>query len=171
MLPDAAIAAQICGIRGEKVMLAHDLAKLYGVPTFRLNETVKRNLPRFPDDFMFQLSEEEWANLTSQFAMSSSWGGRRRPPYAFTEHGVLMLSSVLNSDRAIAVKIRIMRVFVRMDRILMNDRDLRLRLERMDDRQGQHEEALHELFEAVKELIERPAMDRKRLGYKGGDDV
>lgn len=117
MLPDAVIATQTClagrqvyWIRGEKVMLAHDLAKLYGVPTFRLNEAVKRNLPRFLDDYMpacrsgrFQLSEEEWTNLRSQFATSRSWGGSRRPPFAFTEHGVLMLSSVQNSERAIAV--------------------------------------------------------------------
>lgn len=171
MLPDAAIAAQIHWIRGEKVMLAHDLARWYGVPTKRLNEQVKRNRERFPEDFMFQLDEEEWSILRSQFATSRSWGGSRRPPFAFTEHGVLMLSSVLNSERAIAVNIRMVRVFVRMNRILMNDRDLMLRLERMEDRQGQHEEALQELFEAVKQLIEKPAMDRKRLGYKGGDDV
>ena len=103
LVPDEAIATQVHWIRGEKVMLAFDLAKLYGVPTYRLNEAVKRNMSRFPEDFMFPLTKEEWANLTSQFAMSSSWGGRRRPPYAFTELGGLMLSSVLNSDRAIAV--------------------------------------------------------------------
>lgn len=103
LVPDEAIATQIHWIRGEKVMLAFDLAKLYGVPTKRLNEQVKRNMDRFPPDFMFQLNEDEWSDLRSQFATSRSWGGRRVPPYAFTEHGVLMLSSVLNSDRAIAV--------------------------------------------------------------------
>lgn len=171
LVPDETIATQIHWIRGEKVMLAFDLAKLYGVPTYRLNEAVKRNMDRFPDDFMFQLTQEECTNLTSQFAMSSSWGGRRRPPNAFTEHGVLMLSSVLNSERAIAVNIRIMRVFVRMNRILMNDRELMHLLEHMEGRQEAHAEALQELFEAVKQLMEKPAMDRKRLGYKGGDDV
>lgn len=110
LVPDEAIATHIHLIRGEKVMLAFDLAKLYGVLKKGLNEQVKRNMDRFPQDFMpacrtvrFQLTKEGWANLTSQFAMSSSWGGRRCPPYAFTEHGVLMLSSVLNSDRAFAV--------------------------------------------------------------------
>lgn len=109
-LLDEAIAARIHWIRGEKVMLAHDLAALYEVPTFRLNEAAKRNKGRFPEDFMpvcrtgrFVLSTEEWDSLRSQIAMSGSWGGRRVPPYAFIEHGVLMLSSVLNSERAIAV--------------------------------------------------------------------
>lgn len=171
LVPDEAIATQIHWIRGEKVMLAFDLAKLYGVPTKRLNEQVKRNMDRFPPDFMFQLNEDEWSDLRSQFATSRSWGGRRVPPYVFTEHGVLMLSSVLNSDRAIAVNIRIMRVFVRMNRILMQDRELMRGLERMEGRQEAHEEALQELFEAVRQLMEKPIMDRKRLGFRGGDDV
>jgi hypothetical protein len=152
-------------------MLAHDLAKLYGLATKRLNEQVNRNLDRFPADFMFQLEDEEWANLRSQFATSSSWGGRRRPPYAFTEHGVLMLSSVLSSERAIAVNIRIMRVFVRMNRLLMNDRELLLRMELMEGRQEQYDTSLNELFEAVKQMMESPAEERKRLGYRGGDPV
>lgn len=134
LLPDEAIAARIHWIRGEKVMLAHDLAKLYGVPTKRLNEAVKRNTTRFPDDFMFQLSMEEWAFLRSQSATSRSWGGQRVPPYAFTEHGVLMLSSVLNSDRAIAVNIRIVRVFVRLSRLLQIALELQVRVERMAGR-------------------------------------
>jgi ORF6N domain len=99
-------------------MLDADLASLYGVPTFRLNETVKRNIARFPPDFMFQLSPEEWANLKSHSAMSSSWGGRRTPPNAFTEQGVAMLSSVLNSERAVLVNIEIMRAFVAIRRTL-----------------------------------------------------
>lgn len=117
LVPDEAIATHTClasrqvhWIRGEKVMLAFDLAKLYGVPTKRLNEQVKRNMDRVPPDLMpacrtgrFKLNEDEWSDLRSQFATSRSWGGRRVPPYVFTEHGVLMLSSVLNSDRAIAV--------------------------------------------------------------------
>ncbi|MBK8227616.1 MAG: ORF6N domain-containing protein [Flavobacteriales bacterium] len=171
VLPDEAIAARIHWIRGEKVMLAHDLAQLYEVPTYRLNEAVKRNLARFPEDFMLQLTTEEWSNLTSQFAMSREWGGRRRPPYAFTEHGVLMLSSVLNGERAIAVNIRIVRVFVRLSRLLQSDRDLQRRMAQMEERQTTSEDALAELFEAVKQLMARPAQDRKRLGFKRGDDV
>jgi len=171
LIPEEAIASQIYLIRGERVMLDKHLAKMYKVQTYRLNEAVKRNLKRFPQDFMFQLTKEEWENLTSQFAMSRSWGGRRTLPYVFTEHGVLMLSSVLNSERAIAVNIRIMRVFVRMNRLLMNDRQLFLRMELMEGRQDQHDAALEQLFEAVKQLMETPVEERKRLGYRGGDPV
>jgi hypothetical protein len=170
-LPEEVIATQIYWIRGEKVMLAHDLAKLYGLATKRLNEQVRRNLDRFPEDFMFQLDEEEWSNLRSQFATSRSWGGRRSPPYAFTEHGVLMLSSVLNSERAIAVNIQIMRVFVKMNRMLMNNRELMHRLDRMEGRQDQYDVALNDLFDAVKQMMETPTEERKRLGYRGGDPV
>lgn len=171
-IPDEAIASQIHWIRGEKVMLDEDLAALYQVPTKRLNEQVRRNMDRFPEDFMFVLDEKEWDSLRSQFATSKKGrGGRRYPPMAFAEHGVLMLSSVLSSERAIAVNIRIMRVFVRMNRILLNDRELLLRLERMEHRQDASDEALASLFEAVKQMMEKPASDRKRLGFRGGDPV
>ena len=169
--PEEAIAARIHWVRGQKVMLAHDLAQLYGVPTYRLNEAVKRNGSRFPEDFMFSLTKDEWANLISQIAMSRSWGGRRQPPYAFTEHGVLMLSSVLNSERAIAVNIRIMRVFVRLNRLLQNDLELQLRMERMEGRQERSDAAVVELFDAVKQLMEHPVNDRLRIGYRGGDPL
>jgi hypothetical protein len=168
-LPDEAIAARIHWIQGQKVMLDSDLAVLYGVRTKRLNEQVKRNPNRFPEDFMFVLIEDEWDPLRSQNATSSGRGGRRYPPMVFTEHGILMLSSVLHSDQAIAVNIKIMRVFVRMSRLLLNDLDLQLRLERMEGRQDQGERALSELFDAVKQLMEHPSGDRRRIGYKGGD--
>ena len=112
-ITDQGVINKIYLIRGKKVMLDRDLAEMYGVETRRLNEQVKRNEKRFPDDFMFQLTTEEWENLKSQNA-TSSWGGRRKLPYAFTEHGVLMLSSVLNSERAITINIHIMRVYKRM---------------------------------------------------------
>ena len=169
--PEEAIAARIHWIRGQKVMLAHDLALLYDVPTKRLNEQVKRNIDRFPADFMFLLDGNEWDILRSRSATSRSWGGRRTPPYAFTEYGVLMLSSVLNSEHAIAVNIRIMRIFVRLNRILQNDLELQLRVERMEGRQEQTDDALGELFEAVKQLMEGPSGDRLRIGYKGGDPI
>ena len=169
--PEEAIAARIHWIRGQKVMLAHDLALLYDVPTKRLNEQVKRNIDRFPADFMFLLDGNEWDILRSRSATSRSWGGRRTPPYAFTEYGVLMLSSVLNSEHAIAVNIRIMRIFVRLNRILQNDLELQLRVERMEGRQEQTDDALGELFEAVKQLMEAPSGDRLRIGYKGGDPI
>ncbi len=168
---EEAIAARIHWIRGQKVMLARDLAKLYGVATKRLNEQVKRNMTRFPEDFMFQLNETEWSNLRSQIATSRSWGGARVPPFAFTEHGVLMLSSVLNSERAIAVNIRIVRVFVRLTRLLQNDLELQLRVERMEGRQERTEGVVSELFEAVKHLLDRPTGDRLRIGYRGGDPL
>ena len=110
VIPDEAVISKIYFIRNEKVMLDNELAELYGVETRRLNEQVKRNIDRFPEDFMFQLTETEFENLKSQIA-TSSWGGRRKLPYVFTEHGVLMLSSVLNSDLAIKVNIQIMRVY------------------------------------------------------------
>lgn len=171
VLPDEAIAAKVHWTRGQKVMLAHDLAALYGVPTYRLNEAVKRNMARFPEDFMFALTREEWSNLTSRSAISRSWGGRRQPPNAFTEHGVLMLSSVLNSDRAVAVNIRIVRVFVRLNRLLQNDLELQLRVERMEGRQERTDAAVVELFEAVKQLLDRPTGERLRIGYRGGDPL
>jgi hypothetical protein len=104
-IPDEVLMNKIYLIRGQKVMIDSDLSELYGVETRRLNEQVKRNMPRFPEDFMFQLSENEYKNLMSQIAISS-WGGRRKLPYVFTEHGVFMLSSVLNSERAIKVNIQ-----------------------------------------------------------------
>ena len=112
-IPAERIERAILLIRDQRVMLDADLATLYGVETKRLVEAVKRNIDRFPDDFMFQLTKDEFANLRSQFATSNAWGGRRYPPYAFTEHGILMLSSVLRSRRAIDVNIEIMRTFVR----------------------------------------------------------
>jgi hypothetical protein len=169
--PEEAIAARIHWVRGQKVMLAHDLAQCYGVSTKRLNEQVKRNMSRFPEDLMFLLTKEEWANLTSQTATPSSWGGRRKAPYAFTEHGVLMLSSVLHSERAIAVNIRIMRVFVRLTRLLQNDLELQLRVERMEGRHERTDAVVGELFEVVKHLLDRPTGDRLRIGYRVGDPL
>lgn len=113
LVADEALISRIYYIRGQKVMLDEDLADLYGLPTGRLNEQVRRNSDRFPPDFMFQLTEEEFKNLISHFA-TSRWGGRRKLPYAFTEHGVLMLSSVLSSKRAVEVNIQIMRIYTRL---------------------------------------------------------
>lgn len=128
ILSDGIVIGKINIIRGQKVMLDEDLAELYEVQTKRLNEQVKRNKDRFPSDFMFQLTKEEFENLKSQFA-TSSWGGRRILPYTFTEHGVLMLSSVLKSKRAIKVNIQIMRIFTKMRKLLMSQKDLTLKVE------------------------------------------
>jgi phage regulator Rha-like protein len=113
MIPDEVILNKIYIIRGQKVMLDNEIAKMYGVETRRLNEQVKRNIERFPANFMFQLSSEEFEHLKSQNA-TSSWGGRRKLPFAFTEHGILMLANVLKSERAIKVSIRIIEVFVKI---------------------------------------------------------
>lgn len=130
IIPDETINNKIFLFRKTKVMLDTDLAELYQVETKRLNEQVKRNLTRFPEDFMFQLTNEEWENLKSQNA-TSSWGGRRKAPFVFTEHGVLMLSSVLNSEKAIGVNIQIVRIFTKMREMLLTHKDILLQLEDM----------------------------------------
>jgi hypothetical protein len=133
-LPGPLIENHILLIRGQKVLLDADLARLYQVTTGNLNLAVRRNQERFPEDFMFQLSKEEFEKLRLQFARSR-WGGRRHPPYAFTEQGIAMLSSVLNSARAIQVNIAIMRTFVRLRQILATHEELALRLEHLEWRQ------------------------------------
>ena len=136
-------------VRGEKVLLDADLADLYGVATKVLNQAVKRNLDRFPADFMFQLTPEEWERMRSQTVTSS----RRKLtaiPYAFTEQGVAMLSSVLRSQRAVEVNIAIMRTFVQLRRLMDSNRDLRLRIEAMETR---YDEQFSQVFDAIKQLI------------------
>ena len=134
------IERRIYVIRGQKVMLASDLAEIYQVPTKRLNEAVKRNLARFPEDFMFQLNNEELENWRSQIVTSNPAAkmGIRRPPYAFTEHGVAMLSAVLNSDHAIRMSILIVRAFVNLRELLAGNKDLALRIEQIEAGQNQH---------------------------------
>lgn len=132
IIPDEVVMSKIYMIRDQKVMLDEDLAELYGVETRRLNEQVRRNLDRFPKDFMFALSEQEFADLKSQNA-TSSWGGRRKLPNAFTEHGVLMLSSVLNSKQAIQVNIQIMRIYTRIREMLMAHKDVFIRVEQAEN--------------------------------------
>jgi hypothetical protein len=155
-------------IRGQKVMLSSDLAALYGVPVKVLNQAVKRNVERFPADFMFQLSREEFSNLKSQF-VTSSWGGvRRATPYAFTEQGVAMLSSVLSSPRAVRVNIEIMRAFVRLRRILAAHADLAKRLDALEQK---YDEQFSVVFEAIREMMKPPEPKRKPIGFHAaGDD-
>jgi hypothetical protein len=146
VIPVELIERRIYLIRGLKVMLDNDLAELYQVPTFRLNEAVKRNLNRFPEDFMFQLTKEEAQPLTSQFAMAkpAGRGGRRTLPYAFTEHGVAMLSSVLNSDRAVQMNILIIRAFVKLRELLTTHKEMAQKIEEMEDVQKKHTGALQQ---------------------------
>jgi hypothetical protein len=146
-------------------MLDEDLAELYEVPTKRLNEQVKRNMGRFPEDFMFQLTENEFEILRSQNA-TSSWGGRRVPPYAFTEHGVLMLSSVLSSERAIKVNIQIMRIYTKMREMLSTHADILLKLEQLERKVDGYDEDIQLIFMHLKRLIDPPQEPRPRIGFR-----
>ena len=150
-----AVATKILLVRGKKVMLDRELAKLYGVGTRDLNKAVKRNLQRFPEDFMFQLTEEEAKNLMFQFG-TSSWGGTRKSPFVFTEQGVAMLSSVLKSKRAIYVNIAIMRAFVKLREVLLTHKELAQKLEGLERKYQLHETDIQVIFEAIKKLLEPP---------------
>jgi len=164
LIPTERIEQAIFLIRGQKVMLDVDLAKLYGVTTFNLNKAVKRNLDRFPDDFMFQLNYQEVRNLIFQFGISS-WGGTRKLPRAFTEQGVAMLSSVLKSERAVQVNIEIMRAFVKLREMLASHKDLALKLAEMEKK---YDSQFKVVFDAIRELmtpIEPPPKPR-RIGFR-----
>lgn len=159
IIPIERIATWIYVIRGEQVMLDADLAELYGVPTKRLNEQVSRNLNRFPDDFMFRLTPEAFANLESQIA-TSRWGGRRSPPRVFTEHGVAMLSAVLRSRQAVDVSLAIVRAFVTLRRVLATNEELARRV-------AQHDEEIALLFENIQRLLEPPdSPTRQAIGFR-----
>ena len=164
-LTDEIIISKIYFIREHKVMLDGDLAELYQVETRRLNEQVKRNVARFPEDFMFQLTEKEWENLKSQNA-TSSWGGRRKKPYAFTEHGVLMLSSVLNSERAIQVNVQIMRIYSRLRRMIMDHKDILLKIEMLEGKVIKHDENFKEVFDYLRELLNPKMEPMRKIGFK-----
>jgi len=169
IIPADRIEKAILLLRGQKVLLDSDLAKLYDVTTFNLNKAVKRNRARFPDDFMFQLTREEMADLTFQSGMSkpSGRGGRRTPPYAFTEQGVAMLSSVLRSTRAVHVNIAIMRAFVRVRTVLATHQDLARKLEDLERKFGEHDEKFHLVFEAIRQLMAPPPepAPKRRIGF------
>ena len=173
-IPDEILMKKIYNIRGRNVMLDQDLAELYDVKTKRLNEQVKRNISRFPDDFLFQLNKEEFNDLKSQFA-TSSWGGRRTPPVAFTDYGVLMLSSVLNSDRAIKVNIQIIRIFIKMREMMLAHKDVVAQLEQMQNKLAEHDNNIFLILDFIKQLEKEKQyhieqQDRKKIGYKRHDD-
>lgn len=160
------LEGRIVQLRGQRVMLSFDLAKLYGVPTKALGQAVKRNIDRFPDDFLFVLSKGEWEDLKSQF-VTSSWGGMRRgTAYAFTQEGVAMLSSVLRSPRAVRVNVEIMRTFVRLRRMLLISASLRHKLAELEKRVHLHDEQFAAVIQAIRELMEPPPQPRKKpIGY------
>jgi hypothetical protein len=169
MVADEMLLSKIYIIKNKKVMLDEDLALLYRVETKRLNEQVKRNTLRFPADFMFQISRKEFEDLKSQNA-TSSWGGRRKLPMAFTEQGVAMLSSVLNREIAIRMNICIVRVFTKMREVLMTHKDILLQLEKMEAKLNTHDEDISTLFACLKQLLNPPVSARRRIGFRRKDE-
>jgi hypothetical protein len=162
VMPVESIEKRIYVIRGHKVILSTDLAELYDVEPRALVQAVKRNMGRFPEDFMFQLTKDEFDNLKSQIVISS-WGGlRRATPYAFTEQGVAMLSSVLRSSRAIQVNIEIIRAFVRLRRILGSHRDLARKLEELEKK---YDQQFQVVFEAIRQLMAPPSTKKRVIGF------
>jgi len=160
------IGNMIHQIRGKKVILDKDLAKLYGVKTKVLIQAVKRNAERFPDDFIYHLTRHDVIDLRSQF-VTSSWGGRRYLPYAFTEQGVAMLSSVLKSRRAIQVNIMIMRAFIKIREIITAHKDLLVRIETLEKQYAGHDKNIRVIFDAIKKLLEPPEEKPKpKIGFR-----
>jgi len=164
LIPVGRIAQSIHLLRGQKVMLDNDLAALYEVPTGHLNRAVKRNLSRFPSDFMFRLNRNEARILKCQFGISS-WGGRRGYPYAFTEQGVAMLSSILNSPRAVKVNIAIMRAFVKLREMLETNRELAHKFSELQQRVGKHDEEIAAIINAIRQLMAPPERPRREIGF------
>jgi len=162
----ASIESAIYSLRGQRVMLDSDLAVIYGTSTMRLNEQFKRNRKRFPDDFAFVLTREEFTNLISQDAISRSHGGRRTLPIAFTEHGAIMLASVLNSEIAVQASIRVVRAFVRLREMVAANAKLASKLAELEHRLDSHDEAIVDLFATLKRLLEPPESPKKReIGF------
>jgi hypothetical protein len=161
------VDSKILFLRDQKVILDADLAELYGVSVKRLNEQVKRNISRFPSDFLFRLSRSEYENLRSQIATSSSnYGGRRYLPHAFTEHGAIMAATVLNSKRAIEMSIFVVRSFVRMREALATNRQIEAKLAELERRLESHDGDIQQLIEAIRELMEPEPANPRRIGFE-----
>ena len=165
LLAEENILQLIHKIRSQKVMLDSDLAEMYGVETKVLNQAVKRNPDRFPEDFMFQLTSEEWGNLKSQIA-TSSWGGRRTLPYVFTEQGVAMLSSVLNSSQAIQVNISIIRIFVKIREWALNYSELQEKIQALQDAESNQNQHINHIYQMIEELLKPTLAERNQIGFK-----
>ncbi len=164
-IPIQRIARSILLLRGQKVMLSQDLAMLYEVPVKALNQAVKRHRARFPEDFVFQVSAKEFENLKSQF-VTSSWGGLRRAlPYAFTEQGVAMLSSVLNSERAVKVNVAIMRAFVKLRETLESNRERARKFAELEKHVGKHDEEIAAIINAIRQLMAPAEKPRREIGF------
>ncbi|MCW5898751.1 MAG: ORF6N domain-containing protein [Flavobacteriales bacterium] len=163
---DEQLLGQLHVIRGQRVMLDRDLAELYGVEVRVLKQAVRRNMDRFPETFMFELTLEEDHALRSQIVTLKQGEHGKYPPFAFTEHGILMLANVLRSERAIAVSIRIIDLFVRMREVMLAHKDILLRLEQLERRVGEHGAGIQVLFDYLKQLLAPPSEPRKRIGFK-----
>lgn len=157
----------IHAIRGESVILDSDLAALYDVPTRILNQQVKRNRARFPGDFCFQLTREEFENLKCQFGTSSSYGGRRHLPYVFTEHGAIMAANVLNSPRAVEVSVFVVRAFVKLRELALSHKELAKKLTELEKKVGTHDDAIREIIAAIRKLMTPPVepKPKRRIGF------
>lgn len=167
IVPIEVIEGKILLIRGQKVMLDRDLADLYGVATKVLLQAVKRNITRFPEDFMFQLNYQEVAALRSQIVTSKTGrGGHRYQPYVFSEQGVAMLSSVLNSERAIQVNIAIMRAFVKLKEMLSTNKELAHKLEQLEQKMEKHDGEIKLIFDAIRQLMIPAETTKKKIGFK-----
>ncbi|NQU18233.1 MAG: ORF6N domain-containing protein [Candidatus Saganbacteria bacterium] len=164
IVPIEIIEKRIYVLRGQKVMLDRDLAELYGVSTKNLNKALKRNIGRFPLDFMFRLNEIEVKNLRFQNG-TSSWGGRRYLPFAFTELGVAMLSSILSSERAVHVNISIMRAFVRLRQVISTHKELANKVKQLERKGYKHDGEIQAIFEAIQLMMKPPEKPRKRIGF------
>lgn len=166
IVPDEIVISKILLIRGKKVMIDRDMAELYGVTTKRLNEQVKRNSKRFPEDFMFQLTKEEKDEVVANCDHLKGLKYSPNLPYVFTEHGAVMLASVLNSDRAIEVNIQIVRIFTKLREMILTNKDILLKLEQLENKVSSHDENIQMIFEALKQLLNPPQEPRPAIGFK-----
>jgi len=170
-LADEVVMNKIYLVRKKKVMMDRDLAELYGVETKHLKQTVRRNMRRFPNDFMFQMRSTEFKRWRSQFVTSNSdKKGLRYAPFCFTEQGATMLSCILNSERAIAVNIQLIRIFTKMREMLLTHKDILLQLEKIERKLGSHDEQIERIFSYLKQLLNPPQPERRRIGFRRSDE-
>ncbi len=170
MIPDEVIMNKILLIRGQKVMISNDLAELYGVTTKRLNEQVKRNIKRFPNHFMFQLTEQEKDNVVANCDHIQNLKYSPYLPYVFTEHGTVMLANVLNSERAILASVRIVEIYIKMRENILTNKEFLLKMEQLEKRVGSQDEKIIMIFKYLKKFIEVQDKPRKQVGYKRKDE-
>ena len=166
-IPDEVIISKIYLIRGQKVMIDRDLAELYGVETKRLKEAVRRNIERFPEDFMFEMNKKEFESWREESISSpEDKQGLRYAPFCFTEQGVTMLSCILNSSTAIEVNIRVIRIFTKLREMVLTNKDILLKLEQIERKVGQHDDDIKLIFDYLKELLNPPTKPMRKIGFK-----